>query len=352
VGPPGQGDYGNDAEKKVQRGDRDLPAPPGYDPIYNFRPMINTFNRVWPSLVTLGAVLTIDEKMIKSAMHTGLSRRQPNKPILRLRRLGLEGQVGLSNLDRSGCEGDPYLRPPYHFGKTIAVILHLLETIGAFKTWVTVIVDQYFTSVTLMIVLFFLGMFGIGACQQNRRAWPATQIEAYEAEHGKIKEPGEVLFLFEVGVRGAIKWALASCKWFDKNEVRLLANCDEGEEIDYAMRKKGRQESLETTQPKVRKTYSDHKVGVDVIDQKDAALITDHGSKRTPWHRVHDAYCNTAMTLALEHYALVIAKYGSAETPHHEAAARLRRGALGAARAADGGRTVWRRGPERLLQPR
>ena len=32
-------------------------------------------------LLTLSEYLTIDEKMIKLAMHIGLSRRQPNKPI-------------------------------------------------------------------------------------------------------------------------------------------------------------------------------------------------------------------------------------------------------------------------------
>ena len=71
----------NDASKKVQRGDRAEPAPAGYDPIYNFRPMVDGFNAAWKELVTLPATLTIDEKMIKLAMRTGLSRRQPNKPI-------------------------------------------------------------------------------------------------------------------------------------------------------------------------------------------------------------------------------------------------------------------------------
>ena len=70
-----------DARKKVLRGDRSMPAPPGYDPIYNFRPLMDGFNTAWSSAATLSEYLTIDEKMIKLAMHIGLSRRQPNKPI-------------------------------------------------------------------------------------------------------------------------------------------------------------------------------------------------------------------------------------------------------------------------------
>ena len=75
---------------------------------------------------------------------------------------------------------------------------------------------------------------------------------------------------------------------------------DVNSELGAAIDQRWRQEALETSQPKMRKTYSDHKVGVDVVDQKDAALITDHGSKKTPWQRVDDAYTNTAMNLAFE----------------------------------------------------
>ena len=51
--------------------------------------------------------------------------------------------------------------------------------------------------------------------------------------------------------------------------------------------------------------YTDNKVGVDVVDQKDAARITDHGSKKTPWHRVHDSIVNTAANLAFEHEGML-----------------------------------------------
>ena len=93
-----------DARKKVMRGDRSKPAPPGYDPIYNFRPVMDSFNAAWSSLATLSEYLTIDEKMIKLAMHIGLSRRQPNKPI----RDGL--QVGIH--PEPEPEPEPYPRAP------------------------------------------------------------------------------------------------------------------------------------------------------------------------------------------------------------------------------------------------
>ena len=89
-----------DARKKALRGDRSMPAPPGYDPIYNFRPLMDGFNTAWSSAATLSEYLTIDEKMVKLAMHIGLSRRQPNKPI----RDGLQAS-------RARAEPYPYAYP-------------------------------------------------------------------------------------------------------------------------------------------------------------------------------------------------------------------------------------------------
>ena len=314
----------NDASKKVQRGDRDQPSPPdGYDPIFKWRPMLERFdgfNKVWPSLVTLSNYLTIDENMIKCAMHWGLSRRQPNKPT----RDGPQVYVLSESKGKwvyqvwiDQGEFDPNLRPPYHFGKTVAFILHLLVGAGALGSWSTLIIDQYFTSPLLLIVLFFLKVFCIGTCQITRRAWPATQIFANEKANGKVKKPGEARFWFEVGARGAIKWALACCKWYDKNEVHIACNCETGEEQEYSLKRKGSTDAIDTRQPKMRRLYTDNKVGVDVVDQKDAALISDHGSKKSPWHRVHDSFVNTAMTLALEHFDLVITAFGSEEQRRH-----------------------------------
>ena len=60
-----------DARKKVLRGDHSMPAPPGYDPIYHSPPLMDGFNAAWSSATTLSQYLTIDEKMIKLAMHIG-----------------------------------------------------------------------------------------------------------------------------------------------------------------------------------------------------------------------------------------------------------------------------------------
>ena len=76
----------------------------------------------------------------------------------------------------------------------------------------------------------------------------------------------------------------------NRPRMRAMTNAEAGEEIDYQMRKKGSKDAVDSSQPLMRRKYTDNKVGVDVNDQKDAALITDHGSKRTPWHRVADSF--------------------------------------------------------------
>ena len=108
---------------------------------------------------------------------------------------------------------------------------------------------------------------------------------------------------------------MTACMWYkyDKNVVHMLSNRHDAKELPYAMKHKGRAEALDTTQPALRAFYTSHKVGVDVIDQQDAAAITSHRTRRSPWHRVHDAYCNTAMTLAVQHYRVVIQNHGTDE---------------------------------------
>ena len=214
-------------------------------------------------------------------------------------------------------EGGPNLKPPYHFGKTIAIILYLLTGAGVFGTLCTVVVDQYFTSPTLMIVLTYLKVKCIGTCQASRRGWPSSQISETEETDGKVKAPGDTIFKHEVGKRGLLYWVMTAIQWCDKNVVHLLTNCTAAEIMEHLMKKKGQEEAVVITQPVSRKIYCEHKVGVDVIDQRDAALVTDHGSKVNPWHRPHDAYVNTAFNLALEHYAMVVSEFGTPEQVAH-----------------------------------
>ena len=163
-------------------------------------------------------------------------------------------------------EGDPNLKPPYHFGKTIAIILYLLAGARVFGTLCTVVVDQYFTSPTLMIVLTYLKVKCIGTCQASRRGWPSSQISETEETDGKVKAPGDTIFKHEVGKRGLLDWVMTAIQWFDKNVVHLLTNCTAAEIMEYLMKKKGQEEAVSITQPVARKLYCDHKVGVDVVD--------------------------------------------------------------------------------------
>lgn len=210
---------------------------------------------------------------------------------------------------------DKDLLPPYHFGKQIAFILHLLKGAGGLGHWVTVAMDQAFTSPMLAMVGCWEKFLVVGTARCNRRAWPAEQFAAAEKAGKKIENPGDVCFLHDVGEiangERKAKYFMTACTWYDKNVVRLLSNRHGGDEEEYLMKHKGQKDKVETKQPEMRKFYNAHKVGVDVIDQRDAAAITGHRARRSPWHRVHDAYANTAMTLAFEHYKVVVRDYGS-----------------------------------------
>ena len=310
----------NDADQKVLRGDRNQPPPQGYDILYNFRPMMDKFNACWSSLMELPRTLCLDEKMIKLAMRTLLSRRQPNKPIrdgVQVYCLSDSKGRWLYNTWIDQGDLDPNLAPPYHYGKQIAMILHLCKGARVFGTWTTIAMDQAFTSPSLAMIGCWLKFLVVGTCRTMRRAWPTTQFAEVQKQNGKVVKPGDTAFLHHVGEisHGEKKTSffMTACMWYDKNVVHMLSNRHDAKELPYAMKHKGRAEALDTTQPALRAFYTSHKVGVDVIDQQDAAAITSHRTRRSPWHRVHDAYCNTAMTLAVQHYRVVIQNHGTDE---------------------------------------
>ena len=97
-----------DSSKKIPRGDRSQPPPKGYDMIFNFRPVMDACNVAWVALVCVVGSLAYDEQMVKMTMHTGLGRRQPNKPI----KYGFQiyviaaacGPVDVLRVDRPGQE--------------------------------------------------------------------------------------------------------------------------------------------------------------------------------------------------------------------------------------------------------
>jgi len=250
----------NDSSLKVPRGDRAQPRPPGYDPIFNWRPMISGFNEAWTRLMNLSEELTVDEMMILCAMRIALARRQPNKPI----RDGFQIYALCDSKGRwifrmwfDQGDADVELAAPYCFpgatGISIAeYTLHLCVGAGLKGKWCTVYFDQYFTSPSLFMALHALGIYACGTVQTSRRGYPTAQFDALQEAHGSVSVPGASYFLFEAGSTGTdparLFWQLCACLWFDKNLVKFLSTRDNELTIGYAMKKKGVTDAIDTTQ--------------------------------------------------------------------------------------------------------
>ena len=318
----------SDPRKKVPRGDwkaaasgKKWVAPPdGYDMIHNFRPIMDECNLQWCALVCLVAILTYDEQMVKCAMHTKLSRRQPNKPI----RDGFQ-IFALSAACGSWCyccwidqgKNDPNLYPPYAYGWHAAVILHVCALANVTGTWATIAFDQAFPTPALFLALARLGIYAVGTCQQNRRGFPSLQMaEQHKEREGGFKSfkvVGQVLHMCH-GVSIGGKWVfLLALQWFDKNVVTMMSNKHGDTMKPYEYKQKGEVDPQESQQPETREEYNDNNNGTDLVDQRNSATINPHGSKETIWHRMHDHYANQGSHQACTHFRLVIDAHGTPE---------------------------------------
>jgi hypothetical protein len=307
--------YFADRRAKVGRGDYSKPPPAGYDILHNWRPMQEHFNEAWLSLVFVTMWLTFDEMMIKCAMQTKLSRRQPNKPI----RDGLQsysvcaskGQycyVQWIDIGETYVASDPDMRQTMHLGWMVEMVTHVLLKLGLDieGDYHVVVFDQAFSSPLLFLSLLSVGVYALGTIQNSRRGFPIQQFIDDFAAIG----PGQAIHLFSrlcLGILASI--------WYDKGLVSFVSTYHGSREmLPYQKRKKGHQELVDSTETRERNEYNAHNNGVDLVDQKGSARITDRASKHSPWHRAHQHSLATAITNAFAHYALVV-MYAAEEHP-------------------------------------
>ena len=129
------------------------------------------FNAAWLSLVFVTMWLTFDEMMIKCAMQTKLSRRQPNKPAIRdgLQSYSVcasKGQycyVQWIDIGESYTAGDPDMRQSMHLGWVVEMVTHVLLRLGLDIEgfWHVVVFDQAFSSSLLFLSLLSVGVYAL-----------------------------------------------------------------------------------------------------------------------------------------------------------------------------------------------
>lgn len=291
----------NNNNGKVGRGDYSLDPPADYDIIYNWRPMMDHFNEAWSSLMHTSEYLAFDEMMIKLAMKSKLSRRQPNKPI----RDGIQvysvceskGQwCYWSWIDQGRlCTG---FRGPYAHGWIACMCLFVLRKLNIRNKWHTVIFDQYFTSPILFILLLLDGVYAVGTCQTNRLGFPVRMLNGLGQLVADTVQCAHHVFMHA--------YRLVAVKWLDKKDVWFLSTKHYCSNMtNYEKLQKGHVEPIDSFQPEVREFYNDNNNGVDIVDQRDSAYLTDRGSKTNPWHRVHLHWCALSVTQAQTHYRMV-----------------------------------------------
>jgi hypothetical protein len=88
---------------------------------------------------------------------------------------------------------------------------------------------------------------------------------------------------------------------------------------EYESKKKGQVDPLLTTQPAIRDDYNENNNGVDIVDQKDSAWLSDRQSESFMYHRIHQHFCNLAVTQAVEHYRLMKASITEFDEPDSDA---------------------------------
>lgn len=153
--------------------------------------------------------------------------------------------------------------------------------------------DNFYTSVTLLLSLREVGLYGRGTIRENSKHFPKAHMF-----HKKANEPRGS---FMQGVSASGKIVAAS--WMDGNAVNIISNADSSGQVEVS-RLIGK-DPVMFPAPKCIAEYNQHMQGVDRLDQLRAKYSLADGHSFKKWHKklalafIDIARCNAYITRSL-----------------------------------------------------
>ena len=251
---------------------RPLAGEPGHDRLFVIKPVLDHLQEKFMSLYMMDKNIAIDESMIPFKGHLSWIQRMPQKPV----KVGIKVFVVAESSTGYCWNFQVYVgkvREQHDdfgdLGVTDMVVINLMAPLT--HQGYQLYLDNYYTSVPLLLYLSWKGILACGTMRKNRKYFPRDQLSANVK---KMK-------------RGEYLWA--SCKslnamvWIDSKPVYFLSSIHDqslGEPVTRNKKnKEGVYEKVNTTCPQLAIDYNKHMIAVDRSDQN-AIVRKDRKQKR------------------------------------------------------------------------
>jgi len=278
------------------------------DPMARIRPLINMLKHTSPLYVNLGRNVAVDESSIACRSKYGrhLIVYNSSKPTGKFHfkiyacccatswlMVGFRLHCASDMEDRlrdvvSTSEARKLQQRLQYSSEIRKHVLEVTRPLHGSKRIVNT--DNFYTSVTLLMSLKEVGMYGRGTVRENSKHFPKAHMF-----HKKANEPRGSLMQ---GVSSSHNIVAAS--WMDGNAVNIISNADASEQ-GQVTRLIGK-EPVVFPAPKCIVEYNQHMQGVDRLDQLRAKYSLADGHSFKKWHKklalaiIDIARCNAYVT--------------------------------------------------------
>ena len=248
--------------------------------------------KFWTMYIPTTGTYTVDESMVKFKGRLGFRQYMPAKPTkwgVKIWSLcdSITGYMSRFQV-YTGRDG----RVVEH-GLSHRVVMDLMEGMGEERTYATVYMDNYYTSVPLLQDLRQSGLYGCGTVRANRRGLPTDLLPRnvrLRKHDFKIAQLNDITF----GI------------WQDTKAVCVLSNCHSPYDVGQVRRRvDGHRQDVNA--PKSLSDYQLFMKGVDLCDQMTGYYLLQHRSKKW-WRRLFFYLLSVSM-----HNAYIVAKASHAD---------------------------------------
>ncbi|XP_065057630.1 piggyBac transposable element-derived protein 4-like [Rhopilema esculentum] len=246
------------------------------DRLYKVRPVIDHLQKKFREMYVLGREMSVDESMIPFKGHIAWTQRMPQKPV----KVGIkvfvvaDSQTGYcwnfqiytgKVTDQEDDVGD--------LGKTDRVVIDLVKNLT--HQGHHLYLDNFYTSVPLVLFLKSQGIYTCGTMRSNRRYFPIDIL----SRNAKSMARGEFNFAFFKG--------LTALMWKDSKPVYFLSSIHDatlGKPVTRNLKKNGKYEKVQIACPILVSDYNTNMAGVDKSDQQ--SVVKKDKKQKTYYMRI------------------------------------------------------------------
>ncbi|XP_060777628.1 piggyBac transposable element-derived protein 4-like [Neoarius graeffei] len=248
------------------------------DKLWKLRCFLDLLLNQYQALYEVNGIVTVDESMVKYKGRLAFRQYLPMKPV----KWGVKVWVMAESTTGYVTSFQVYTGATE--GKAEINLAHRIVTDLAspyYGSHLSVYMDNFYTSVPLLVYLKARGIQACGTVRANRRGLPKTKELSKQAGMARHQ------------YRVAQQDELTLCVWQDTKAVMVLSNHHDPMALGSVKRKIEAQRQVEVKVPACLADYQQHMKGVDLLDQMVGYYQIDHRSSKW-WRRLFFYFLSVA----------------------------------------------------------